>query len=79
MNIEKEKVKQITMDSKKYYKEIIREYLSQHYPAFLMELEKDKELEEVLEHRATRFLEQMERSSNPQDEKEMYYQEMLTF
>ena len=67
------------MASKEYNKEIIREYLSQHHPAFLMELEKDNELEETLDYRATRFLEQMSRSSNPQNEEEIYFQEMLTF
>ena len=65
--------------SKEYYKEVIKEYLEQHNPTFLAELKKENELEEVLEHRATRYLEQMQRSSNPQDEQEVYYQEMLTF
>lgn len=67
------------MDSKDYYKEVIREYLDQNHPLLLMELENSNELVEVLENRAARYLEQMHRSNNPQDEKEIYYQEMLTF
>jgi hypothetical protein len=69
----------IPMVSKEYYKEIIREFLSQHHPAFYKELKNDNELEETLNWRAERFLRMMENSSNPQDEKEIYYQEMLTF
>ncbi len=67
------------IESKDYYKEIIREYLEQHHPRFLMELIESNELEEVLDWRVENFLEKMEHSSNPQDEKEIYYQEMLTF
>ena len=67
------------MESKEFYKEIVREYLEQNHPAFLKELIQEKELDETLDYRADRFLKQMERSSNPQDEKEIYYREMLTF
>jgi hypothetical protein len=67
------------MESKDYYKAIIKEHLKEHHRRFLRELENINELEEILDYRATRFLEQMSRSSNPQDEKEIYYQEMLTF
>lgn len=67
------------MESKEYYKETIKEYLSQHYPHFLTELAKSNDLEEMLDYRATRFLKQMSKSSNPQDDKEIYYEEMLTF
>lgn len=67
------------MESKEYYKEIIREHLEQHYPHFLTELTNNKDLDWVLEYRAERFLSQMRASSNPQNEKEIYYKEMLTF
>ncbi len=67
------------MESKEYYKEILREHLAQNHPTFLAELMKDNELEEVLEWRVSNFLELMAHSDNPQDEKEIYYQDMLTF
>jgi hypothetical protein len=67
------------MGSKEYYKEIIREHLSQHYPRFLTQFTESNDLDWILDYRAENFLEKMRASSNPQDEKEIYYQEMLTF
>jgi len=67
------------MESKEYYKGIVKEYLKQHHPRFYKELKKDGDLDEVAAYRANHYLEQMEHSSNPQDDKEIYYQDMLTF
>lgn len=67
------------MESKDYYKEIVRDYLEQNHPTFLAELIQSNELEETLDYRVDNFLEMMQHSSNPQDEKEVYYKDMLTF
>ena len=67
------------MESQEYYKGIVKDYLKQDHPRFYKELKKDGDLDEVATRRANHYLEQMEHSSNPQDDKEIYYQDMLTF
>ncbi|MBW8331130.1 MAG: hypothetical protein K0M40_03840 [Prolixibacteraceae bacterium] len=62
-----------------YYKGVVKSYLKQHHKKFYKEIKADGSLDEVLTRRVKHFLDQMERSSNPQDEKEIAYQEMLTF
>lgn len=80
LTINKKRIKMAHwIESKDYYKEIIRDYLEQHHPHFFQELKKTGELEETLDWRAERFLRMMSHSSNPQDDKEIFYKEMLTF
>lgn len=67
------------MAGTEYYKGIVKDYLKQNHRKFYKELKEDGSLDEVLSRRVKHFLDQMERSSNPQDEKEIYYQDMLTF
>ena len=62
-----------------YYKGIVKDYTKQHHKKFYRELKMDGSLDEVLTYRVKHYLEQMAESSNPQDEKEIYYREMLTF
>lgn len=66
------------VQSKEYYKEVVRDYIKQHHPRFLTEMTKE-DLEEMIEDKVDYFLRAMAFSSNPQDEKEVYYKDMLTF
>jgi hypothetical protein len=62
-----------------HYSQIVKDHLKQHHKKFYKELVQDKDLQRVAENRAKRFLEQLHYSSNPQMDKEIYFQEMLTF
>lgn len=63
---------------KEYYKGIIKDFIQQHQSNLFHQCS-EEELDEIVDHRAQRYLNQMEHSSNTQDDKEIYYQEMLTF
>jgi hypothetical protein len=62
-----------------YYSQVVKDHLKQHHRKFYKVLVQDKDLQRVAENRAKRFLEQLHYSSDPQMDKEIYFQEMLTF
>lgn len=62
-----------------YYKQIVIDFLKENHPRFYKELKEANELDETATNRAKNFLEQMEHSSDPQMDEEIFYQEMLTF
>lgn len=57
----------------------VKDHLKSHHKNFYQSLVKSKELDHVANRRATLFLEQLEMSDNPQQDKEIYFQQMLEF
>jgi hypothetical protein len=62
-----------------HYSQIVKGHLKQHHKNFYKSLVQSKELDYVANRRATLFLEQLEMSDNPQQDKEIYFQQMLEF
>ena len=57
----------------------VKDHLKQHHRKFYQSLVQSKELDHVANRRATLFLEQLEMSDNPQQDREIYFQQMLEF
>lgn len=65
--------------SKEEYKKILKGYLRENKPNLYDRMKRENELQDVLEMRVERFMEQMEMSEHPDLELEVYFQEMLEF
>lgn len=57
----------------------VKNYLKQNHKSLYKSLVKDNEMSHVANRRATLFLEQLEISDNPQQDKEIYFKQMLEF
>lgn len=62
-----------------HYSQIVKDHLKAHHKSFFKSLVRENELNRVALNRATLFLEQLEMSNNPQQDKEIYFQQMLEF
>ncbi len=75
---EPKKSQSIPLMSVEYYMEVIKKYLRESRPEVYRQYTKE-EINQLARRRAERYLEQMEKSSQPMLEMEVYYKEMLTF
>jgi hypothetical protein len=62
-----------------YYKEIVLDYMKENHPRFYREMKEAGELDQIVTRRVENFLDQMSKSSNPEMDKGVFYQDMLTF
>ncbi|MDY0014840.1 MAG: hypothetical protein RBS13_01375 [Bacteroidales bacterium] len=75
---EPKKSQSIPLMSAEYYMQIIKTHLRETKPNTYRQFTKE-ELNESTRYRAERFLEQMENSSHPMLDLEVFYEEMLTY
>lgn len=64
----------IPIMSKEYYMDIVADFLREHHKGMTEET-----IQEIAESRAKLFIMQMEESSDPMMDKEVFYQLMLEF
>lgn len=58
---------------------ILIDYLEENHPNFHKELIKSNQLEQVVEQRAKTYITKLVESKHPELDKEVFFQEMMTF